>query len=295
MRRTSRHIRQQIYTMLGYANQPALATNLQVILNSFIRQSQVDIYWQHGFEDTRILSNISTVAGTALYTLPAGLDPKRRIAVDALYQGIWVPLAGPGIEWNHDTYADNGDFPVVYDMHDQLEIWPTPQSIFTIRIEYFNRLEYFLEPDDWAVSTVHALGDMVKSLNPKNYPEQRPFDTATADDFLFECTTAGTSHASVEPTWPTVSGNTVSDGTVTWTARLNTASVPDDLILNLSLYKAKLHYRQPDAETYFNSFNAMLNKMKGDDKQGRQYVRPVGYKKRIVSRELPWIPPVMIV
>lgn len=41
----------------------------------------------------------------------------------------------------------------------------------------------------------------------------------TANGYVYECTTAGTSHAATEPTWPTTVGNTVADGTVTWTCR----------------------------------------------------------------------------
>jgi hypothetical protein len=37
--------------------------------------------------------------------------------------------------------------------------------------------------------------------------------------FQYECTVAGTSHASTEPTWPVTVGGTVVDGTATWTCR----------------------------------------------------------------------------
>lgn len=56
---------------------------------------------------------------------------------------------------------------------------------------------------EWAVATVTALGKQVEPVTPNTY--------------YYECTTAGTTHATTEPTWPTTIGNTVTDGTVTWT------------------------------------------------------------------------------
>jgi D-tyrosyl-tRNA(Tyr) deacylase len=53
-----------------------------------------------------------------------------------------------------------------------------------------------------ARSTAYAVGDRVTPLAPNGY--------------AYECATAGTSHASTEPSWPTVVGKTVSDGTATW-------------------------------------------------------------------------------
>jgi hypothetical protein len=48
----------------------------------------------------------------------------------------------------------------------------------------------------------------------------KPAAAAQASNpLLFECTTAGTTAAVTEPTWPVVVGGTVTDGTVTWTAR----------------------------------------------------------------------------
>lgn len=58
--------------------------------------------------------------------------------------------------------------------------------------------------DDWTVATGYSLGDLVEPSTPNG--------------FVYKCTTAGTSHASVEPTWPTSGlGSTVSDGTCVWT------------------------------------------------------------------------------
>ncbi len=55
----------------------------------------------------------------------------------------------------------------------------------------------------WAASTAYNVGDRV--------------EPTTANGFVYECTTAGTSDAT-EPAWPTTEGATVTDGTVVWTA-----------------------------------------------------------------------------
>jgi microcystin-dependent protein len=67
-----------------------------------------------------------------------------------------------------------------------------------------------LTPPIWKVATAYTAGYYVKATASYNY--------------TYECTTAGTSHASTEPTWPTSVGNTVSDGTATWTCRAKWSS-----------------------------------------------------------------------
>ena len=57
----------------------------------------------------------------------------------------------------------------------------------------------------WLVNTAYLVNDYVQPTTPNN-------------NFTYRCTTAGTSHANTEPTWPTTAGGTVNDGTVTWTA-----------------------------------------------------------------------------
>jgi len=73
---------------------------------------------------------------------------------------------------------------------------------------------------NWAVATVYALGTTREPSTPNG--------------FVYEVTTAGTSHATTEPTWPTTGiGSTVNDGTVTWTFR-GPRHEPDELTLALS-------------------------------------------------------------
>ena len=64
---------------------------------------------------------------------------------------------------------------------------------------------------NWAVATAYVVGDKVQPT--------------VGNGFVYKCTVSGTSHASVEPTWPVVTiGTTVTDGTCTW--ELNSAHHP---------------------------------------------------------------------
>lgn len=57
-------------------------------------------------------------------------------------------------------------------------------------------------PANWAAATAYVVDGCVKPTSPNS--------------FWYKCTVAGTSHATVQPTWPTTVGGTVTDGTVTW-------------------------------------------------------------------------------
>jgi len=66
----------------------------------------------------------------------------------------------------------------------------------------------YADAADWAVATAYAVGDFVKATS------------AAQPTLLFECTTAGTSHATTEPTWDTTPGNTTADESpLVWTTR----------------------------------------------------------------------------
>ncbi len=66
---------------------------------------------------------------------------------------------------------------------------------------FYNALKLY--PETWVMNTAYALGDLVKAT--------------TYNAHTYKCTTAGTSHATTEPTWSTTNGATQMDGTVTWT------------------------------------------------------------------------------
>ena len=62
--------------------------------------------------------------------------------------------------------------------------------------------------DIWEASTAYIVGDYV-----------RPASLSTFTGLTYKCTTAGTSHGSTEPTWPTTVDDTVDDNGVIWEAQ----------------------------------------------------------------------------
>ena len=70
-----------------------------------------------------------------------------------------------------------------------------------VNVGFYNLLK--LWPETTSRNTAYMVGDVVKasSYNAHSY----------------KCTTAGTSHASVEPTWTTTNGATTTDGTAVFT------------------------------------------------------------------------------
>lgn len=70
---------------------------------------------------------------------------------------------------------------------------------------------------DWVAATVKTAGQWVRPT----------VDSITR--LRFECTTAGTTHATTEPAWASIAaGATVTDGTAVWTAR-DVQELPEDL------------------------------------------------------------------
>jgi hypothetical protein len=94
-----------------------------------------------------------------------------------------------------------------------------------------------------------------KYLNPDGRTCIRP----TADCVFFRCTVAGTTGA-VEPFWPTIIGNTVEDGTVTWMAVSiisGDLQAPDPSAV-IELFQLELNAAQHGVnETYY--FHAGVN------------------------------------
>lgn len=103
-------------------------------------------------------------------------------------------------------------------------------------------------PPSWAATTVYATGTRRKPT--------------VSNNFFYEATTGGTS-AGTEPTWPLVVGNTVVDGTVTWTCRAGSfpsPHIPTPIFLDAYLFVAKANSH----DIYNSNLNDPLRWTAGD-------------------------------
>ena len=73
--------------------------------------------------------------------------------------------------------------------------------INSANVGFFNMLKTY--PTTWASGVVRAVGDIIK---PTSY-----------NSHTYICSTAGTSHATTQPTWATTNGGLTTDGTAVFT------------------------------------------------------------------------------
>lgn len=143
-KKTRDTLKQDIIDLLGFSSASANVAN---VIDKFLITSQNTLYWQYDFNELRKKTTIATVAGTTLYDWPDDVEPRKLISIAALVQGEYIPLT-EGIDWVHDGIADLQYFPQRYDRLNQLEIWPQPDQVYTLHLEYYQRLGDFAAGTD---------------------------------------------------------------------------------------------------------------------------------------------------
>lgn len=133
----------------------------------------------------------------ALANLMGGESGGDAFAVDFLSDTIKIALLGAGHTPGLDTHE-------VFDDVDADEIVGTGYSAggATLGSKTITVTPANSWGTQWAVGTAYAVGDVVRPTSGNGH--------------LYMCIVAGTSHASTQPTWPTVAGQVVTDNTVTW-------------------------------------------------------------------------------
>lgn len=289
--RSLHHLRDEVRARCGFGNQ-VIDTVQQGRFDSWIREAQSDIFWQHDFHARRAETSVNTVASQSYVDWPSNVDPDRIVAITVKVNDVWLPVTPRGIDWPHDTFQASATFPLRYDTGPTLELWPTPDIVYELKIEHYQRPRTLHGAAAWAANSNYSLGDFVTpATGVIAFPGQLP-TVLHRSHFVYEVTVDG-ADTTTEPTWPIVENATVLNGVQEFTARLNTVTVPDSLVLKLALYKAKLHYRQPDAEEAIGAFQAEMGARNRGELKDRRFVQPLGQRRKDLESP-PWIPPVRV-
>ena len=147
LKATLGEMRAELLSRLGMASQGAAAGNMVPTVNSYLQRSQQFLYRKYEDLELRIIEDINTAAGQTLYDWLDTMDPRQIIELRVLYSGVWHPMK-EGIEFFHDTVADTRYFPRRYERRAQLEVWPEPDGVYTLRIEHYQRLGQFTQDGD---------------------------------------------------------------------------------------------------------------------------------------------------
>lgn len=119
-------------------------------------------------------------------------------------------------------YTDSGlttPFSGLYQLLHQTDLSDNPQD-FQLWFGSTNSLNHVQATSDPGVDqiTLTPTDTLPEWDNATPYTVGYLVQPTTPNGLKYRCTIAGTSHATTEPTWPTVGiGSTVTDGTVTWT------------------------------------------------------------------------------
>jgi prepilin-type N-terminal cleavage/methylation domain-containing protein len=137
------------------------------------------------------------------YFLRHGNLYRRVLLIRQPYDNSGAGTAHSAQPYDTDTPTPGLLIPGVYPPYPMLPN-PAGSGNFWTDFDYSARIQPFTDPLAWSL-TAPAV-----ALNQLVLPD-------TPNGFIFTCTAAGTKGAT-EPVWPTTAGNTVLDGSVTWTA-----------------------------------------------------------------------------
>jgi hypothetical protein len=145
--RTLGELRSELARRLGFGATGSAGINAG-LLDSFLQNAQDQIYSQFDWRHLVTYDDKLTGVGQTLYDWEADCDPIR-ITQIAINDGTrWVPMK-EGIDWPMRS-DDTQSTPCRYERFAQMEVWPAPDAIYTMRRYYVQAPARFTQDNDRA-------------------------------------------------------------------------------------------------------------------------------------------------
>lgn len=154
MYKTLGELRSDLSRRLGFGAQGSSGINSS-LLDGFLQNAQAQIWASFDWRHLIKYDEKSTGVGQTLYDWATDCDPNRITDV-AIYDGSrWVTLK-EGITWANRS--DSQQFlPCRYERFAQMEIWPSPDAIYTLRRYYVGSPGRFTQDNDRASIDDHLI------------------------------------------------------------------------------------------------------------------------------------------
>lgn len=148
--RTLGELRAALRTRLGFSAAGAAAGVNQEIINNFLSEAQITLYWTHDWARLRKYSDVTIGLQETLVDYPSDCNPERIRAVSVLDNNIWTPPLPKGIDPALYTYQSNYARPDRWEPYEQMEFWPAADQVYTARVFYVKNLLPFVVDEDVA-------------------------------------------------------------------------------------------------------------------------------------------------
>jgi len=168
LKKTLGEMRAELLDRLGFASQGSSAGSIISTADSYLQRAQNYLYWKYDFNELNKTYDWSTAQGQTLYDWPDDMEPRKVIELRTLWNSYWHPMH-EGISFQHDSVADVQYYPLRYDRRAQLEVWPEPNAIYTIRGEYYKRLDRFTLDNDRVTLDEHLVFTYALAKAKKHY------------------------------------------------------------------------------------------------------------------------------
>lgn len=141
-------LRSTLARRLGFGAQGSAGIN-SGLLDSFLQSAQAQLWAQFEWRHLIKYDAKDTGVGQTLYDWATDCDPNRPLRDIAIYDGTrWVPMH-EGIEWSHRS-DDTQSQPCRYERYAQMEVWPAPDAVYSMRRYYVAVCARFTQDNDRA-------------------------------------------------------------------------------------------------------------------------------------------------
>jgi hypothetical protein len=134
--------RARLRARLGFSAMGATGVQ-QTILNSFLFDAQVQLYWTHDWNHLKRYEDVTLGMSDYLLDYPTLAHWNRIKGVSVLRGTVWSPFLKKGIDPEMYTTQSTPSWPQRIDLRDQIEFWPITDQAYTVRIYYILALGSF--------------------------------------------------------------------------------------------------------------------------------------------------------